>query len=295
MFSKINQMQQQSPQTTPMKRAREEDVVEDQPSSKRESAARLYMPHEFDETDVTIVLDADKKIPKVVLKGNEKSKYPLLLNTPVVSVQFSKLGEKGNSGEFGKTDEDFDFEIKTIVDLEDRVVKAMPNEPARGKAFFEFVRNTTDKLLEFAYNTKGCMDSHTKKADKAAKKKGTTGLEIFKANALVSQFKDYEYKQTGEEVEMFQCKRHGTYQGIPQRPVFWKSTKDGYKVKEDVKYLTYKTAVKHQFGFKVWENPSKYGVSCTLGKNIIVVYENKQSTNTGGPSQSAAPMVPYDI
>ena len=295
MFSKIKEMQQQSPQTTPVKRAREEDVVEDQPDSKRASAARLYMPHEFDEADITIVLDKNKKVPKVVLKGDEESKYPLLLNTPVVSVQFSKLGEKGNSGEFGKTDDDFDFEIKTVQELDERVVNAMPGEPARGKAFYEFIRNTTDKLLEFAYNTKGCMDSHTKKADKQAKKKGKTGLEVFKENATLSQFKDYEYKQSGEEVEMFQCKRHGTYQGISQRPVFWKSTKDGYKVKDDVKYLTYKTAVKHQFGFKVWENPSKYGISCTLGKNIIVVYENKKTTGENVPKQSNAPLVPYDI
>lgn len=292
MFSKINKMQQQSPQTSPLKRAREEDVTEDAPSPQRTNPARLYMPNEFDEVDLAIVLDSDKKVPKVVLKGDENNKYKLQLNTPVLSVQFSKLGEKGNSGEFGKTDEDFDFTLKTIQDLDERVTRAMPHEASRGKAFWKFVHNTTNELLEFAYKTKGCLDSHTKKADKSAKKKGKTGLEIFKENAVVSQFKDHEYRQTGEEVEMFQCKRHGLYQGIPQRPVFWKSTKDGYKVKE-VRYLTYKTAVKYQIGFKFWENASKYGISCTLGKNIIVVYEPK-STGTSG-YKSNEPVIPYDI
>jgi hypothetical protein len=42
------------------------------------------------------------------------------------------------------------------------------------------------------------MDSHTKKADKAAKKKGKTGLELFKENAILSQFKDYEHRKRDE-------------------------------------------------------------------------------------------------
>ena len=91
MFSKINKMQQQTPQTKPMKRTREEDVTEDVPSPQRKSAARLYMPNEFDEVDLAIVLDSDKKVPKLVLKGNENNKYKLQLNTPVLSVQFSKF------------------------------------------------------------------------------------------------------------------------------------------------------------------------------------------------------------
>lgn len=291
MFSKVNQMQQNNQQSPQLKRAREEDVVE-QTSPKRKSSARLYMVNEFDETETTIVLDSDKKVPKLVLASKPDSQYRLQLNTPVLTVQFSKLGEKGNSGEFGKTDDDFEFEMKTVTTLNERVAKAMPDEVGRGEAFSKFVRTTTDKLLEFAYNTKGCMDSHTKKADKAAKKKGKTGLELFKEGAMLSQFKDYEHRDSGVEVEMFQCKRKGTYEGISQRPVFWKSTKDGYQT-QDVKYLTYGTAVKYQVGFKFWENASKYGISCTLGKNIIVVFQPK---NDSGPRESrGAPQVPYDI
>ena len=293
MFSKVNQMQQnnqQSPQSSALKR-KHEDVVENT-SPKRKSSARLYMVNEFDETETAIVLDSDKKVPKLVLASKPDSVYRLQLNTPVLTVQFSKLGEKGNSGEFGKTDDDFEFELKTVTTLNERVARAMPDEAGRGEAFSKFIRTTTDKLLEFAYNTKGCMDSHTKKADKAAKKKGKTGLELFKEGAMLSQFKDYEHRDSGVEVEMFQCKRKGTYEGISQRPVFWKSTKDGYQT-QDVKYLTYGTAVKYQIGFKFWENASKYGISCTLGKNIIVVFQPK---NENGPRESrGAPQVPYDI
>ena len=292
MFSKMSQMQQQTSNQSPqMKRAREEDVVE-QTSPKRKSSARLYMVNEFDDVETSIVLDSDKKVPKLVLKSKPDSQYRLQLNTPVLTVQFSKLGEKGNCGEFGKTDDDFEFELKTVTTLNERVAKAMPDEAGRGEAFSKFIRTTTDKLLEFAYNTKGCMDSHTKKADKAAKKKGKTGLEVFKEGATLSQFKDYEHRDSGVEVEMFQCKRKGTYEGISQRPVFWKSTKDGYQI-QDVKYLTYGTAVKYQVGFKFWENASKYGISCTLGKNIIVVFQPK---NTSGPKETqGAPQIPYDI
>lgn len=290
MFSKMQQIKQTSPQSSPVKRAREEDLVQQETSPKRRSQ-KLYMVNEFDEVDTTVVLDSDKKVPKLVLTSKQDSAYRLQVNTPVLTVQFSKLGEKGNSGEFGKTDEDFEYELKTVQTLNERVVRAMPGEKARGKAFYKFIRDTTDKLLEFAYNTKGCMDSHTKKADKSAKKKGKTGLEVFKEGAMLSQFKDYETK-TGEDVEMFQCKRKGTYQGTLQRPVFWKSTREGYKVLDEVKFLPYGTSVKFQVGFKFWENASKYGISCTLGKNIIVVH--RPETQTQG-SATQAPVIPYDI
>jgi hypothetical protein len=294
MFSKVNQMQQnnqQSPQSSALKRKHEEDVVEET-NSKKKSSATLCMFREFDDTPTTIVLDSDRKIPKLVLASKPDSKYVLQLNTPVLTVQFSKLGEFGNSGEFGKTDDDFEFEMKTVTTLNERVARAMPDEVGRGEAFSKFIRTTTDKLMEFAYNTKGCMESHKKKADKAAKKKGKTGLELFKEGAILSQFKDYEHRDSGVEVEMFQCKRKGAYEGISQRPVFWKSTRDGYQI-QDVKYLTYGTAVKYQVGFKFWENASKYGISCTLGKNIIVVFQPK---NESGPKESqGAPQVPYDI
>ena len=157
MFSKINEMQQnnqQSPQSSAMKR-KHEDVVENT-SPKRKSSARLYMVNEFDETETTIVLDSDKKVPKLVLASKPDSQYRLQLNTPVLTVQFSKLGEKGNSGEFGKTADDFEFEMKPVTTHNERVAKAMPDEVGRGEAFSKFVRTTTDKLLEYAYNTIGC-------------------------------------------------------------------------------------------------------------------------------------------
>ena len=63
------------------------------------------MMHEFDSTEIAVVVAKNTQqelVPKMVQKGQEDSKYPLQVNTPVVSVQYSDMkkgGDKKNLAE----------------------------------------------------------------------------------------------------------------------------------------------------------------------------------------------------
>lgn len=294
-----------SAQQQTLKRTREDDVVV-QPASER--GKKLYMPNDFDKVSTVITDELKIKkdesgkmvdqtlMPKLVLEDQPDSQYALYVNTPPLTVQFSTLQFRGNSGKFGFTDSDYKYEMKTRQGLPDRVSAKMPGAIKRQEEFWKFIKTTCSEMLVRMYNAKNrhakdSLAGHVKKADKLAKKNGTTGIEEFTKAAQLSQFHDYEAKD-GKDIEMFQTKRSGIYDGVDQRPVFWKNSAKGFQVMNEVKYLSPGSVVIYQIGFKIYSNPSKYGISCTLGKNIIVVFEQKSEISSYA---SAAPEVPYDF
>jgi hypothetical protein len=92
---------------------------------------------------------------------------------------------------------------------------------------------------------------------------------------------------------MFVAARRGQYKNeagdyTDNRPVFWRRTQTGWD-KMDVKYISQGTVLKYQIGFRAYSTPNMYGVSCDLGKNIVVIYQVKKASH----SNSSEPNVPY--
>ena len=303
MFSKVKQM---AANTSPTKRTAEEAKLTKEsvsPVTKKAKKARgPYMPTEFDAMDgnaVSIVVEKDRSgelIPKVKIAGSEESKYVAQFNTPLLTVQYNDLKAGGDTGKFGKDETTYGYNVKSVRGLPDKVAAAMPHEEERQQAFMAWVENTCKELLTKAFETKGCMENHKKKAVKAAKKNGTDSITEFINGATLSMMKEFT-DQDGDEQEMFVCKRRGRSKNeegefVDNRPVFWKRTASGWE-KLDVKYITQGSVLKYQIGFRVYATPNMYGVSCDLGKNIVVFYEVKKSSASTNSSEPDLPFIEF--
>ena len=201
MFSKVKKLSQNNTATMQSKRTHSE-VTESTPmtsnASKKQKTGsgpkKLYMMHEFDSTEIAVVVAKNTQqelVPKMVQKGQEDSKYPLQVNTPVVSVQYSDMKKGGDEGKFGKTSKEASYNLKVRRGLSERVAQALPNEEARQEALFTFVEDTQRKMMQTAWNTQGCMENHKKKAKKKAKKDKTDEFEEFYKGATFSVLKYY--------------------------------------------------------------------------------------------------------
>ena len=122
MFSKVKKLSQNNTATMQSKRTHSE-VTESTPmtsnASKKQKTGsgpkKLYMMHEFDSTEIAVVVAKNTQqelVPKMVQKGQEDSKYPLQVNTPVVSVQYSDMKKGGDEGKFGKTSKEASYNLK---------------------------------------------------------------------------------------------------------------------------------------------------------------------------------------
>lgn len=312
MFSKVKKLSQNTSEATNNKRTHSE-VTEStpmthNPSKKQKSGSdsgdgpkKLYMMNEFDSTEIAVVVAKNSQqevVPKMVQKGQEDSKYPLQVNTPILSVQYSDMKKGGDEGKFGKTSKEASYNLKLRKGLSERVAQALPDEEARQEALFNFIEDTQRKMMEVAWNTQGCMENHKKKAKKAAKKNKTKEFDEFYKGATFSVFKDYT-DADGDDKPMIVVTRRASYlneQGeeTDNRPVVWKMSRNGdYEVipYNDLKYVPQGSCVKFQLGSKAWTNSSGYGVSWKLGKNVILV--TKAKSNKSGNSGTTVPNLPY--
>lgn len=312
MFSKVKKLSQNPSEATNNKRTHSE-VTEStpmthNPSKKQKSGSdsgdgpkKLYMMNEFDTTEIAVVVaknHQEEVVPKMVQKGQEDSKYPLQVNTPILSVQYSDMKKGGDEGKFGKTSKEASYNLKCRKGLSERVAQAVPDEEARQEALFNFIEDTQRKMMEVAWNTQGCMENHKKKAKKAAKKNKTDEFDEFHKGATFSVFKDYT-DADGDDKPMIVVTRRASYlneQGeeTDNRPVVWKMSRNGdYEVisYNDLKYIPQGSCVKFQLGSKAWTNSSGYGVSWKLGKNVILV--TKAKSKKGGNSGATVPNLPY--
>jgi hypothetical protein len=294
MFSKVKQMSQNTQST---KRTISEVSTEAPQAKKPKAQTGPHMPYEFDENDgdnVTIVMDKShdgELLPQGKIKGEETSKYAAQWNTPCLTLKFGDTKVGGDTGKFGKDETNYKYNLKTVVGLSDKVAKYLPNEEDRQVAFEKWRNDVAVKLLTKAFETKGCMEKETKKATKLATKNGTTGLSEFIKAANLSFEKTCE-DPDGDEHAMFCAARRGQYKNengelVDNRMVFWRRTVDGY-VKADVKYVASGSVVKYQVSFRIYKMPGNYGVSCDLGKNVILVKEESSSN-----FKSGAPELPY--
>ena len=298
MFSQVKQMSANTP--APKRTATEAltaETVTNPEVKKARKAKGPWMPVEFDQdgNPASIIVEKDRAgelIPKVKIKGQEESSFAAQFNTPCMTVQFNDLKAGGDTGKFGKDETNYKYNVKTVRGLPNMVSKAMPSEEERQDAFWKWVENTCTDMLTKAFETSGCMESHKKKATKAAKKSKKTPLEEFLNGATLSMTKEFT-DQDGDDQQMFVAARRGQYKNesgdyTDNRPVFWRRTQTGWD-KMDVKYISQGSVLKYQIGFRAYSTPNMYGVSCDLGKNIVVIFQVKKATQ----SNSSEPNVPY--
>ena len=253
------------------------------------------MPNEFHDTDIVISVKknrAGELLPEVKIAGREESKFVAQFNTPMMTVQFNDLKQGGDTGKFGKDETNYNYNVKTIKGLPDIVASLSPDGEKHQETFLTWVESTSTDILKKAFETKGCMENHKKKAVKAAKKNKTEASDEFVKAATVSMLKEYT-DQDGDDHPMFVCKRRGQYKNengeyTDNRPVFWRTKKNGFE-KVELKSLPQGSVIKYQIGFRVYSTPNMYGVSCDLGKNIVVVYKGK----TNMSQTNTAPVVPH--
>ena len=111
MFSKVKKLSQNNTATMQSKRTHSE-VTESTPMTSNTSKKQKTGSGEL--------------VPKMVQKGQEDSKYPLQVNTPVVSVQYSDMKKGGDEGKFGKTSKEASYNLKVRRGLSERVAQALP-------------------------------------------------------------------------------------------------------------------------------------------------------------------------
>jgi len=295
MFSKVKEMSQ----ITSKRTAADAELTANSVMEKKSKPAKgPWMPVEFDfnGNPLSIVVEKDNQgelMPRVRVKGKEESDFAAQFNTPCMTVQYNDLKAGGNSDGRFNNETNYTYNIKAVLGLPEKVADAMPKEEARQQTFYSWTESTCTDLLEKAFETSGCMESHKKKAAKLAKKNKTDAKQEFMQGANLSMFKEYTDKE-GEDHPMFVCKRKGLYKNndgepIDNRPVFWKRTRTGFE-KTEVKYISQGSVLKYQIGFRIYATPTMYGVSCNLGKNIVVIY---QKNNAAASTSSAEPNVPY--
>jgi len=293
MFSQVKEMAQNTANT---KRTAEEASLTTESVTKKSKVSRgPYMPNEFHDTDIVISVKknrAGELLPEVKIAGREESKFVAQFNTPMMTVQFNDLKQGGDTGKFGKDETNYNYNVKTIKGLPDIVASLSPDGEKHQETFLTWVESTSTDILKKAFETKGCMENHKKKAVKAAKKNKTEASDEFVKAATVSMLKEYT-DQDGDDHPMFVCKRRGQYKNengeyTDNRPVFWRTKKNGFE-KVELKYLPQGSVIKYQIGFRVYSTPNMYGVSCDLGKNIVVVYKGK----TNMSQTNTAPVLPH--
>ena len=290
MFSKMNKVNQTNKRTL-------DETVETKPEKKSEKKMKrtLYMQNEFDTADTDIIVAKTRQgdvLPKLVLTSDPDSTYPTQLNTPFMSLQFGDTKVGGDTGKFGKDETNYKYNMKTVRGLPDKVAQHFPNEEAKQEAFFKYIEDTCNALLTKAFNTDGCMQSHKKKAAKAAKKNKTEALDEFLKSATLSALKDFT-DQDGDDHTMFCSARRGQYkneqgESVDNRMVFWKRTRTGFEP-YDLTYVPHGSVVKYQVSFRAYSTPNMYGISCDLGKNVIVLLEGKKNEKRS----NTEPDVPY--
>ena len=305
MFSKVKEMSQ----ITAKRTAEEAQLTVESVTEKKSKAAKgPWMPVEFDHNGDSMYIAVKKNhagelMPEVRVKSRaDDDPFAVQFNTPCMTVKFSDLGPTGNYKPDGKpsfgTADKYDYTLKTVTGLPEKVSAAMPKEEARQQEFWTWAEKVCSDLLEQAWETSGCMEKDKKKAAKLAKKNKTDAKTEFINGAHTSMFHEHTDKETDEEVQLFCCKRRGlTSDGksgkkINNRPVFWKRTREGFEKMEDVKYISQGSVLKYQVGFRVYAAPTMYGVSCTLGKNIVVIFQKNKSSGASS-SSSNEPNVPY--
>ena len=301
MFSKVKQMSANTVETSTSdsntigkKRGAEKLSTEQVSVPVKKKKQGPYMPYEFDGTEISIVMEKSRSgelLPKVKIAGKEDSQYVTQFNTPIMKIIYNDLKEGGDSHnvKFGKSAINYDYNVKSGKGVSDKVLRSMPNEAERQEAFFQWAETTCEALLSKAFETKGCMENHKKKAKKNAKKNKSEEKDEFMKGANLSMFKDTTIDD--ETVDLFVCKRRGSYKdesGVTtdNRPVFWKRTREGFE-KMEVKYVGMGSELKYQVSFRLYSTPTMYGVGCDLGKNICIVSLKKKA------AVSTEPYVPY--
>ena len=302
MFNKVKEMSQiTAKRTAEDAKLTAEDVTEKKAKATKKPGP--WMPIEFDTNGNPVEIGTKKGrggevMPVVKVKGRQDN-MAAQFNTPCLTVHFNDLGPKGNIKSEYATETNYAYVVKSITGLPDKVSAAMPKEEGRQQAFFSWVDQVCDQLLETAFETPGCMESFKKKAARAAKKNKTDAKTEFVNGANKAMFKEWTDSETDEDYNFFVCKRRGltmvsdSDEKVDNRPVFWKRTREGFE-KMDVPYITQGTVLKYQIGFRCYTTGGEYGVSCQLGKNIVVIYQKNAPKPKNTENQTSnEPSVPF--
>lgn len=296
------------------KRTAEEAGIISKTSSPKHQQ-RFYLPPQFDTVESEIQCHVNwtgKKVPVVVKKGfkigSDGRIRTMAIGTPMLATKFVDLGENGDIGKFGKTEHNASYNMKTVLELPEKITSKVTNAQEKAQEFYDYLNETVQSMIKIGFETDGVWTKWKKAAEKkAAKEKkknpdtARTAFDIFVEDAKTSMFQTFE-DSNGEDIKMyaFSTPYQMKVKGVPtnNRPAFWKQVRTEYgdrSVKNITDELPSKknglrhgSVVKFAFELNAYDLDTMYGIKAKLKPNILCVYLPK------GSQQSVNEMIGND-
>lgn len=229
--------------------------------------------------------------PKVHLKDDQRKKNMSFL-FPKMQVKWQNLGKEGNlnktMGKYTVTDVN---KARYTASLEpgcpEELSKLLPTLEEEQKEFMGVLKHVCDSHMEHAYHHDDTSWNRTRDERE---------LEEFVSSANYSCFKTVkdENDDTYEIVSI--ARRLTDFQGNPNNPVFWKVNAEGKFEVIEPKYIPKGSLIQCTGTLRAYNiNKEMYGVSCDMGRDIIVVWmppKDGKKTNTEEKKKSL-PSVPF--
>jgi len=237
--------------------------------------------------------------------------YSANVTTAPMSVKFSDVGPNGNLGTKFVPDNAF-AQAKFVMTLEkgadSKVLAAMPTIEKEQDGYFNFLTETSTKMMTEAWDKQiPVFAGQFKKCKAAAKKEAkknkdldveARAKELFLEGASMP-IKDYidedgDGTPVNKMARRYQYTNRKTGELVINRPDFWKRNREGGydNVTEKIKFLSKGSIVIAQVSFRLYAMTSYYGVATDMGKNVIVVWQKPSSGGSSKPKESA-PEVPF--
>lgn len=281
------------------------------PSSSPKVQKNFYLPETFEtaKTEIQCLVNwTDKKLPILVREGykppsgkDAKRIQNKSITTPMLPTKFCDLGMDVDMGKFNKTETNACYNLSVVETLPDKITNKMPGAQAKVTAFYKWLHDTVNDMLEAGWNTEGVWEKWKKAAEKEAKKElkknpdnARSAHDIFVANAKTSMLSKYEDKDTGDDVPMYtfstpyQMRRNGQMEN--NRPVFWKQYKNEYgnRAVKDVSAelpskksgLLHGSVIKFGIELNAYDLDTMYGIKAKLKPNILCIHLQKSSQRT---------------
>ena len=237
-----------------------------------------------------------------------------MVTTAPLSVMYSHVGP---SGDTDSTYPEGKFKMTLVKGTSEPVLAAMPDIESSQEKFFEWLNTTSTSIMEKAWDEKiptfaSQFKTYTAQAKKHAKKNKDINVDEYAKKLFVDGAKKITKEKLDEDGDVqlqFVMKRTlevNTYEDgdfkrenptgkRKNRPVFWKRTRDGgyENITESVPFLKKGTVVVAQAQFNLYNVSGSYGITTSMGPNIIVVWRDykKGTSFTENSSQLNIPFI----
>lgn len=238
--------------------------------------------YDAEELDIAIYRNKKKEsLPKVIRK-DDKRKTNVTMWLPPMKVVYSDLGKNGNLGKFHQDPSKAKFMVTLEPGAPDSIKDLREKYQELGEKAIEFIKSTCDKAMGVAYHDEDTWKNVCKDYDDD---------KAFIEGAQHSVVKTIDNDEGEREVISLGRRLEG-WSGEPNRPVFWRLTKDDRHEQVHPKFIRKGAILKCQITFRTYKIPGgRYGVAGDLGKHILVVYSPKPDQKK--PERTSTPDVPY--